>query len=253
MKRITVSVSEDVDLFFRKFASQKFKFEKGWYSEAMEDAMKLWINHVKSENNELSKNNRELWFNQQKDVIPVDLLDQIRNLSNSELIEAEYNDLSKTHVTHIQVMSNAREIKGVSSIFHLDYIETVNKLLEKGVNVKLILTEPVLKKTIELYGSENLGYVKKLISENQLEIWEIKEDVEVALTVTDKSMTLGLFINGIYDTTTLLLSDHEDALQWGDNLFKYYLKRAQKVDLGYFEELSKINIFDEKNKDFARC
>ena len=239
MKRITVSVSKDVDLFFRKFASQKFKFEKGWYSEAMEDAMKLWINHVKSENNELSENDRESWFNQQ-DVIPADLLDQIRNFNNSKLIEAEHNDLSKTHVAHIQVMSNARKIKGVSSIFHLDYIETVNKLLEKGVNVKLILTEPVLKKTIELYGSENLGYLKKLISENQLEIWEIKEDVKVALTVTDKNMTLGLFVNGIYDTTKLLLSKHEDALQWGDNLFNYYLKRAQKVDLDYFEELKEI-------------
>lgn len=252
MKRITVSVSEDVDLFFRKYASQKFKFERGWYSEAMEEAMKLWINHVKSENNGLS-NNCELWFNHQIDVIPVDSLDQIRSLSNSKLIEAEHNDLSKTHVTHIQVMSDAQKIKGVSSIFHLDYIEIFNKLLEEGVNVKLILTEPVLKKTIELYGSENLGYVKKLISENQLEIWEIKEDVKVALTVTDKNMTLGLFVNGIYDTTKLLLSEHENALQWGDNLFNYYLKRAQKVDLCYFEELSKINGFDEKNKEFASC
>ena len=252
MKRITVSVSEDVDLFFRKFASQKFKFERGWYSEAMEDAMKLWITHMKAENNELSKNNRELWFNHQ-DIMAVDSLDQIRNLSNSKLIKAEYNDLSKTHIAHIRVMSNAREIKGVSSIFHLDYIKTFNKLLEEGVNVKLILTEPVLKKTIEIYGLENLGYVKKLISENQLEIWEIKEDVKVALTVTDKNMTLGLFVNGIYDTTKLLLSEHEDALQWGDNLFNYYLKRAQKVDLCYFEELSKINVFDEKNKGFASC
>lgn len=252
MKRITVSVSEDVDLFFRKFASQKFKFERGWYSEAMEDAMKLWINHVKSENKGLSKDNRELWFDHQ-DVIPVDLLAQIRNLSNSKFIEAEYNDLSKTHVTHIHVMSNAREIKGVSSIFHLDYIKTFNKLLEEGADVKLILTEPVLKKTIDLYGSENLGYVKKLISENQLEIWEIKEDVKVALTVTDKNMTLGLFVNGIYDTTKLLLSEHEDAIQWGNKLFNYYLKRAQKVDLEYFDELSKINVFDEKNKEFASC
>ncbi len=49
MKRITVSVDEDIDLFFRKFASQKFKFERGWYSGAVMEAMELWINQMKSE------------------------------------------------------------------------------------------------------------------------------------------------------------------------------------------------------------
>lgn len=44
MKRVTVSVSISVDLAFRKLASQKFNFEKGWYSMAMHEAMKLWIN-----------------------------------------------------------------------------------------------------------------------------------------------------------------------------------------------------------------
>lgn len=44
MKRVTISVSISVDLAFRTLASQKFNFEKGWYSMAINEAMTLWIN-----------------------------------------------------------------------------------------------------------------------------------------------------------------------------------------------------------------
>lgn len=50
-------MDKDIDLFFRKFASQKFKFERGWYSQAVMEAMELWMKQVKSENEDLSKNN----------------------------------------------------------------------------------------------------------------------------------------------------------------------------------------------------
>lgn len=249
MKRITVSVDKDIDLFFRKFASQKFKFERGWYSEAVMEAMGMWINHAKSENEEFSKNNLELWLNQGTGSIPHDLLMRIEDLSNSEFIEAEYGDLSKTHGIHIQVVLTAKKIKGVSPIFYSDYIENFNEILEKGVNVELILTEYVLRKSIESHDPENLEHLKRLISKNQLKMWEIKEDIKVALTVTDKAMTLGLVtIDGIYDATKLLLSNHDDALQWGDRLFEYYLKRAQKVDLEYLNKLSKTYIYDDAAK-----
>lgn len=65
MKRITVSVNENIDLVFKKFASQKFKFKRGWYSEAVMEAMELWINQVKFENKNLSgdfcNTGLELW------------------------------------------------------------------------------------------------------------------------------------------------------------------------------------------------
>lgn len=44
-KRVTVSVDSPLDYEFRKLASQKFKFEKGWYSKAIAEAMDVWINY----------------------------------------------------------------------------------------------------------------------------------------------------------------------------------------------------------------
>lgn len=43
MKRVTVTVAEEVDLKFKKEASKRFKFERGWYSAAVNEAMKAWL------------------------------------------------------------------------------------------------------------------------------------------------------------------------------------------------------------------
>jgi predicted transcriptional regulator len=177
------------------------------------------------------KNNQKLWLNHEVESIPYDLLMEIGNLSNSKLIEIENNDISKTHRKHTQIVLNAEKIKGVSPIFYLDYIETFNNVLDKNINVELILTEEVLKKTIESHNSKSLEKFKKSILEEKLKIWKIQENVKVAFTVTDKSITLGLFSKkGIYDSTKVLVSDHKDAIMWGNELFEYYLKRAQKIE-----------------------
>jgi hypothetical protein len=68
VKRITISVDSDVDLKFRKLASQKYQFEKGWYSSALAEAMIFWsdnklVGSKNSTKNYILKNyiNPELW------------------------------------------------------------------------------------------------------------------------------------------------------------------------------------------------
>lgn len=188
------------------------------------------------------KNNRKLLLNHDIDSIPYDLLMEIGDLSDSKLIESENEDISKTHRIHSQIVLNAEKISGVSPIFYSDYIETFMPLLKKNINIELVLTKNILKKTVDALDKEYLEEFKTLISKNHLRIWEIKENIKVAFTVTDKAMTLGLFSKkGMYDSTKILVSDHEDALVWGNKLFKYYLKRAKKVDLNYIHELKQFN------------
>ena len=73
MKRITISVDSDVDLKFRKKASQKYQFEKGWYSSALEEAMVAWSQDQSVKNSTKTKNyvlkdhiNPDLWKNLNK-------------------------------------------------------------------------------------------------------------------------------------------------------------------------------------------
>jgi hypothetical protein len=62
MKRVTISLPAQTDLKFRRMASQKFKFEKGWYSKAIAEAINFWMdkNEVYFLNNSVSKVFREI-------------------------------------------------------------------------------------------------------------------------------------------------------------------------------------------------
>ena len=178
---------------------------------------------------------QKLLIDHEINSIPPELLIKIGDLSNSELIEAESDDMFKTHGMHAQIVLNATEVKGVSPIFYPDYIETFNRILENGTHVELILTEEVLKKTIESHDLENLENTKRFISQGTLKIWELKEDAKAAFTVTDKSITLGLFSKkGMYDPSRILVSSDDDAIEWCNKLFEYYKKRAKKVNLECF-------------------
>jgi predicted transcriptional regulator len=43
---------------------------------------------------------------------------------------------------------------------------------------------------------------------------------------------LGLFsIGGMYDSTRLLVSKHNDAIKWGNRLFEHYRQQATKFIL----------------------
>lgn len=42
-KRVTISINNDLDIYFRKVASSRMLFTAGWYSKAVEEAMMMWI------------------------------------------------------------------------------------------------------------------------------------------------------------------------------------------------------------------
>jgi predicted transcriptional regulator len=173
---------------------------------------------------------QRLWFNHTIESIPPDLLKEIGDLSNSQLLESESTDVYKTHEKHIQVVLDSKDIKGVSPIFYPIYTETFKGIIEKGINVELVLTDAVLKRTIESLP-HGIKDVEKLLSTGNLIIWKIK-DAKTAFTVTDKFMTLGLFLpEGMYDSTKLLVSDHDNAINWANKLFDYYRQRADRFEL----------------------
>ncbi len=171
---------------------------------------------------------QRLWLNHEIDFIPQDLLRDIGDLSNSQLVESDNTDVFKTHGTHIEMMLSSKEVKGVSPIFYPDYIDTIAKTIKNGAEVELVLTEEVLKKTIDSHDLNGLEEFKKLTSENRIKVWKLKGNTKVAFTITDKFIVLGLFsIEGMYDSSRLLVSNHEDAIKWCKRLFEHYRQQAE--------------------------
>lgn len=174
---------------------------------------------------------QKLWLNHEIDAIPQNLLMNIGDLSNSELIESDNIDVFKPHGTYIQMLIQSKEIKGLSPIFYKDYIKIFDGMINKGTKIELILTNAILEKLIESLDPESLKNLNNLLSGKRLKIWELEEDIKIAFTITDKFLSLGLFIEkGTYDITKNLISKHDDAIAWGNKLFEYYRNQAKEFD-----------------------
>lgn len=181
------------------------------------------------------KKNDILWLEHHIDGIPEDLLKDIGCLSDSIIIEATPTDVVRPYTYFAENFIESNQIKCISPIFYNQYIFIYREVLKKGANLELMLTPIILDKLIETMGTDEL---KELISVYGLKIWIIEENTNILFTVTEKFISIGLFsIEGQFDITLKLISFNTDSIKWGNKLFNYYLKKAQLIDLNYFEEL----------------
>ena len=174
---------------------------------------------------------KKLWIGHNINSIPEDLIKTIGDLENSTLIETESGEMFKTHETFEKIISQSKYIKGVSPIFRFNYIDLFKQMVFNGINVELILTQDIVGQTMDGIDPENSKQLQEFMLQEKVKLWVINDDINIAFTVTDKYLSLGLFHeNGDYDNTRDLISD-DDAVAWGNKLFEYYRDQAEKFEL----------------------
>jgi predicted transcriptional regulator len=175
----------------------------------------------------LTKHER-FWLEHDLSGIPEQLLGKIGWLKDSEVVQINSLDIVKTHESFVRFMKPAKWIKGVTPIFSADYPAVFKEIIEKNVSTQVILTDAVLKKSIDAIGKE---YFDKLISKYMFDLLATDENLKVAFTVTDAFLSIGLFTNnGLYDPTHDLVSTDSRAIQWGIELFEYYRGKSMKYE-----------------------
>jgi predicted transcriptional regulator len=90
--------------------------------------------------------------------------------------------------------------------------------------VKLVVTPQVYSKLTDT--SQKL--LEDVLKFKNFDLKIANEQVLVALTVTDRFLSLGMFgCDGKYDVTMDLLGEGEEAIQWGRELFEYFWERSE--------------------------
>ena len=177
---------------------------------------------------EVLKKYERFWLDHDLSGIPEFLLEKIGWLKNSNIVQIDSLDIIKTHESFVRFIKPAKWLKGVTPIFSSDYPVIFKEMIERNVNTQAIMTDAVLKKTIDAFGKENFD---KLISNYNFDLLATHENLKVAFMVTDGFLSLGLFSNnGIYDPTHDLISSDSKAIQWGAELFEHYRGKAKKYE-----------------------
>jgi predicted transcriptional regulator len=171
---------------------------------------------------------KDFWLSHNVDDIPAHLLQNIGALKDAQLVRTQASELGIVHQTFIETIRTSKRIKGISPIFHSDFISLFGQLLEQGSTIELIVSSDVLNK---ITGFVDLDLIKKYLTEDKLRVF-LKDDLKIALALTERSFSLGLFaLSGKYDDTMDLRSDRIEAIKWGERLFEDAVKGSSRIGL----------------------
>ncbi|MCX9010963.1 MAG: winged helix-turn-helix domain-containing protein [Candidatus Methanoperedens sp.] len=177
---------------------------------------------------ETLRNHERFWLEHDLSGIPQNLMERIGCLKDSILVENTPTDIFKVHSNFINLLKNAKEIKGVSPFFIPEFSLLFEELiLKKNIDIQLLLTKEVQEKI-------DKEVLKKIfLKENsKFELYILKEDVKIAFTVTDYFLSIGFFrYDGIYDYNNDIISYSKEANAWGRDLFEHYAKLSQRIIL----------------------
>lgn len=171
----------------------------------------------------------DLLLNHDLSGIPNFLIEEIGVFFDSEMIQSTPVDIYKTHNNFKYLLRESQVIFGVSPISHPDYIELFQDLLKINVKIYLVLTDDIIKKTV---NTADFRTLTSSITNRNLEIRRYPGDLKVACTVANNFVSLGFFSDdGTYDQSRDLISKKTEAIDWTKRLFDYYYQRSEKVGI----------------------
>jgi len=168
LKRITISIDSKLDMKFRKKASQKYHFDRGWYSNAVQEAMTIWaedkneeINDNKSKSFKLKDNiNSKFWdkINSDLNLDDNDLIGNIESLINHLNYDSEYQIKIERESDNIVIKFKNKRDFDIKA--NLESVLFLHHVLE----VILSALEETSKEKFEIIGIGDLPevYIKKI-------------------------------------------------------------------------------------------
>ena len=174
---------------------------------------------------EVLEKHKEFWLGHDMSGIPEYLIEKIGWLIDSELIKDTEIDIFNVHSNFIHLLKNAKEIRGVSSIYVPEFTSLFQELVSKKIDVQLILSNEVLEKIDE-------ATLNQLITKSKpnFNLFIMNKNLKAAITVTDYFLSIGLFrMDGTYDYSNDLVSYSKEAIAWGNEFFNYHIKLSEGV------------------------
>jgi len=162
--------------------------------------------------------------------LPRVFLSRIGDLYHSEPKQDTSTDMFYVYSHYLEILKDATFIHGISSVASPGLAQFIAEKVVTGIPVDLVVNHEVIGLLAkEPYASNMQG----LSGHSNFSVWVTDERLRVGLTVTDKYLSLGLFKKNSnqYDSSTDLFSSDFRALDWGENLFRYYKERSARLDI----------------------
>lgn len=168
--------------------------------------------------------NKAFWERHDVSSIPDDHMGQIGLLAGCQCVQDNGLTVMKSLANFIDLMRQAKEFYGASSVIAPGRVDMISGLIQKGAEVDLILSESIIK----LIPPD---VIKAWVTHENFRLYEMPDSCKAAFAVTEEVLSLGLYLpDGHYDTNQDLICRGAGAVKWGRKLFEHYKEKAKKVD-----------------------
>lgn len=165
------------------------------------------------------------WKTHDIECIPAELRTRIGELHNSEYVKDDTEDINRTLSMLLKIMTDAKQICGVSSIYEDSIVGTLLSRAKHGIPVEMILARSVMDRM----EREHNDIFKEFSGCANYHHYAIDEEIKTPLILTDTHLYFSTYYSdGVFDTQSNLVSNDPVALNWGRDLFDYYKARATK-------------------------
>lgn len=170
--------------------------------------------------------NFDYWTKRNLEGIPPFLRKRLFELKNSRLILPDVSHMFELNPEFVEKLHQSGCILGFASYFHPSFATLYPELAKKGIEISLMLTEPVFQRFKTDYEEE----LSTFLSFQNVRLFIFPQDPKIAdFTVTDRFFLLTLFPKEKFFEHESLLSSEPEALKWGKDLFSHMLKKAIQV------------------------
>jgi predicted transcriptional regulator len=181
-----------------------------------------------SETLSIFETNMKFWKEHNISGIPEEFQMRLYELGYYRTFEATPTEIFKPHEEYIKNLSKSKRIRGVSPALHPEYPNVVAVLAEVGMDISIIIPKEVYEGLQKKYNKE----LQEYLSYGNACLRVSDEKIKIAFTASDTFFSMRLFLkNNTYDFYNNIISYRISAIKFGEDMFKYYEKRSEKISL----------------------
>lgn len=183
------------------------------------------------------ENNKLFWNYQKLDVVPFEYLKRVGELKGCCQIEPGVINGFDPFPDIVKNFSENAEVMMFYSYFHPQLPPFLLSLAKKGVKLRLVVLKIVFERFVMDFQKET----EQILGQENSSVFILDTavlEVPALIAVSNLTLFLGFFNKNCRFDGQYLKSSESSSLQWGKELFDYYMNEAKKVSsLGDFCDL----------------
>jgi predicted transcriptional regulator len=163
----------------------------------------------------------DYWGNHDFSFIPPHLLERINKIRNSKIMTPHLTEMYDLIKDFYDASKKSRSLNVATLFYHPQFVEMFADLVQLEINVHVIASRDMF----DVFKTNASEVFEKLIKSEFFHISVYSKEMNfMSFAVNDYYLRMSpLTSSGDYDNKYILCSD-PDSLEWGKEIFEYYLK-----------------------------